>query len=149
MNDRHSLFPGPYYWALRTSFNFERKITPFLLRKMSEECPWRILNRMGEAFSIGLVYSAGVITWKGVSNRKWMKILPAIRQFAPRSALSFANLGLCFSVAECSLMAFRRQDDRINRLAAGGITGLLLSLRRGLLVSMIYSVTWLFILSIF
>ena len=128
-------------WPVETKFH--------LVKKMSEECPWRILGTMGTAFSVGLVYSTALITWRGISSRNWLKIVPSIRQNASNSACAFASFGLLFSISECSLMAFRRQDDKINRMAAGGITGFLLSVRRGILVSMINSFLAVFILSLF
>jgi mitochondrial import inner membrane translocase subunit TIM17 len=100
-----------------------------------EPCPYRIVDDVGSAFLIGAI---GGSIWHGVKGAKnsprgerFAGSLVAIKARAPVLGGQFSSWGGLFSCFDCSLVALRKKEDPFNSIAAGGITGALLSARAG------------------
>eukprot|EP00007_Cunea_sp_BSH-02190019_P003623 CAMPEP_0174234002 /NCGR_PEP_ID=MMETSP0417-20130205/3884_1 /TAXON_ID=242541 /ORGANISM="Mayorella sp, Strain BSH-02190019" /LENGTH=175 /DNA_ID=CAMNT_0015312301 /DNA_START=133 /DNA_END=657 /DNA_ORIENTATION=- len=104
-----------------------------------EPCPGRIWNDVGGAFAMGCIGGSLVHGFSGVRNsppgERIMGAYHGIRVRAPKLGGSFAVWGGLFSTFDCSLAAIRGQEDSINSIASGALTGGLLAARNGLSAS--------------
>ncbi|KAL6598256.1 hypothetical protein ACP70R_046421 [Stipagrostis hirtigluma subsp. patula] len=104
-----------------------------------EPCPDRIVEDCGMSFGMGALGGSAFHFLKGLYNSPNGHRLPgaatAVCMNAPRVGGSFAVWGGLFSCADCALVYARQKEDPWNPIAAGAITGGLLSLRRGLLAT--------------
>jgi len=102
-----------------------------------EPCPWRIIEDMGGAFSMGLIGGGIFQSIKGFRNapsglgRRFGGAFQTVRLNAPRYGGQFAVWGGCFSAVDCTLVYIRRKQDPWNSIISGAATGAILSARAG------------------
>jgi len=102
-----------------------------------EPCPWRIVEDMGGAFSMGLIGGGIFQTIKGFRNapsgmgRRFNGAFNTMRLNAPRYGGQFAVWGGTFSAVDCALVAVRKKQDPWNSIISGAVTGGVLSARAG------------------
>ena len=100
-----------------------------------EPCPWRIMDDIGGAFSMGVV--GGGIWWsvKGFRNAPkssgMTSAVELMKKRAPNTGGSFATWGALFATFDCALAAYRRKEDPWNSIASGAATGGVLAARAG------------------
>jgi len=100
-----------------------------------DPCPWRLVEDMGGAYSLGL---AGGTIWQGgksLVKREFRKVPRMIRQNAPKTGAAFAVWGFTFSMCDCTLIAIRKKEDIYNSVIAGAATGGILAARQGFAVA--------------
>merc|ERR1712035_7530 len=102
-----------------------------------DPCPWRLVEDMGGAYSMGLVGGGIWAGGKSIVRREFRYLARNVRQNAPRTAAGFAVWGFSFSLIDCSLIALRRKEDAMNAIIAGGATGAILAARQGPAASLV------------
>lgn len=100
-----------------------------------EPCPWRIVDDVGGAFSMGCV-GGGVFhiirgSWNAPSNSRMIGALNACTARAPILGGQFAVWGGLFACCDCSLTAVRKKEDPWNSIVSGAVTGGVLAARAG------------------
>jgi len=95
-----------------------------------DPCPWRLVEDMGGAYSMGLV-GGGVFHGGKTLFRRERNFLRAVRINSPKTAAGFAVWGFSFSLCDCTLIRIRRREDAYNSIIAGGVTGYVLAARQG------------------
>ncbi len=100
-----------------------------------EPCPWRIVDDIGGAFSMGCV-GGGVFhlirgSWNAPSNARMVGALNAISARSPILGGQFAVWGGLFACCDCSLTAIRQKEDPWNSIVSGAVTGGVLAARAG------------------
>lgn len=103
-----------------------------------EPCPWRIIEDVGGAFSMGLIGGGIFQSLKGFRNapsgmgRRFSGAFSTMRTHAPKYGGQFAVWGGTFSSVDCALVAIRKKQDPWNSIISGAVTGGVLSARAGL-----------------
>ncbi|KAL7580272.1 hypothetical protein ACA910_013005 [Epithemia clementina (nom. ined.)] len=100
-----------------------------------EPCPWRIVDDVGGAFSMGAVGGTVWHTIKGyrMSPRggKLAGVTSAVTARAPVLGGQFAVWGGLFACCDCTLTAIRQKEDPWNAIISGAATGGILAARAG------------------
>mmetsp|Transcript_27890 Transcript_27890/g.34425 ORF Transcript_27890/g.34425 Transcript_27890/m.34425 type:complete len:231 (+) Transcript_27890:108-800(+) len=100
-----------------------------------EPCPWRIVDDIGGAFSMGAIGGGAfhIIrgAWNAPSNSRMVGSLNACTARAPLLGGQFAVWGGLFACCDCSLTAIRRKEDPWNSILSGAATGGMLAARAG------------------
>mmetsp|Transcript_19861 Transcript_19861/g.28118 ORF Transcript_19861/g.28118 Transcript_19861/m.28118 type:complete len:244 (-) Transcript_19861:282-1013(-) len=100
-----------------------------------EPCPWRIVDDVGGAFSMGAIGGGLWHTIKGArlapKGARLKGSYSAIRARAPILGGQFAVWGGLFACCDCSLTAIRQKEDPWNSIISGGATGGVLAARAG------------------
>mmetsp|Transcript_34412 Transcript_34412/g.75327 ORF Transcript_34412/g.75327 Transcript_34412/m.75327 type:complete len:234 (-) Transcript_34412:164-865(-) len=100
-----------------------------------EPCPWRIIDDIGGAFSMGAIGGGIFHTIKGSWNApKGARIhgaLSAMQARGPVLGGQFAVWGGLFACCDCSLTAIRQKEDPWNSIISGAATGGVLAARAG------------------
>lgn len=100
-----------------------------------EPCPWRIVDDVGGAFSMGCVGGGIFHLIKGSLNApKGSRFNGGISAMQARSPIlggQFAVWGLLFACCDCSLTAIRQKEDPWNSIISGAATGGILAARAG------------------
>lgn len=102
-----------------------------------EPCPWRIVDDVGGAFSMGAI-GGGIFHLirgsynapKGLSNRS-RGAITALQARSPVLGGQFAVWGGLFACCDCSLTAIRQKEDPWNSIISGAATGGILAARAG------------------
>ncbi|MES1916934.1 MAG: hypothetical protein MHM6MM_008702 [Cercozoa sp. M6MM] len=98
-------------------------------------CPDRIVDDLGSAFAMGCIGGSvmhTVRTWRDAPRRSRLKhVLQNVSQRAPTIGSGFAMWGGLYAVWQCALSKFRRKDDKINSVLAGGLTSFVLAIGTG------------------
>mmetsp|Transcript_10912 Transcript_10912/g.16339 ORF Transcript_10912/g.16339 Transcript_10912/m.16339 type:complete len:230 (+) Transcript_10912:133-822(+) len=102
-----------------------------------EPCPWRIVDDVGGAFSMGAV-GGGIFHLlkgsynapKGLSSRARGGVT-ALQARSPILGGQFAVWGGLFACCDCSLTAMRQKEDPWNSIISGTVTGGILAARAG------------------
>eukprot|EP00124_Ichthyophonus_hoferi_P000879 Ihof_evm3s38 gene=Ihof_evmTU3s38 len=96
-------------------------------------CPYRILDDLGGAFSMGAVGGALFHLGKGYRNSppgmRLKSSISAVKARAPVLGGNFAAWGGTFSVFDCTLAAIRQKEDPWNAIFSGALTGGVLAAR--------------------
>jgi len=100
-----------------------------------DPCPWRLVEDMGGAYSLGLCGGTVFHGGKSLFRREWRKVPRMVRQNAPKTGAAFAIWGFSFSLCDCTLIALRKKEDMLNSVIAGGTTGFVLAARQGMAVA--------------
>jgi import inner membrane translocase subunit TIM17 len=100
-----------------------------------EPCPWRIVDDIGGAFSMGAV-GGGLFhvirgSWNAPSNSRMIGAMNACTARAPILGGQFAIWGGLFACCDCSLTAIRKKEDPWNSILSGAATGGVLAARAG------------------
>lgn len=81
-----------------------------------EPCPWRIIDDVGGAFSMGAIgggiWHLGRGSWTAPKNTKFMGGITALQARAPVLGGQFAVWGGLFACCDCSLTAIRQKVSR-------------------------------------
>jgi len=100
-----------------------------------DPCPYRILDDIGGAFTMG---AGGGAVWhavKGFRNsprgERILGMTTAVKARAPVLGGNFAVWGGLFSSFDCTLVAIRKKEDPWNSILSGAITGGVLAARGG------------------
>lgn len=100
-----------------------------------EPCPWRIVDDVGAAFSMGCI-GGGV--WHGIKGARLAppraRMLGSVSAIAARSPVlggQFAVWGGLFACCDCTFTALRQKEDPWNSIASGFFTGGILAARAG------------------
>mmetsp|Transcript_3966 Transcript_3966/g.5783 ORF Transcript_3966/g.5783 Transcript_3966/m.5783 type:complete len:243 (+) Transcript_3966:668-1396(+) len=100
-----------------------------------EPCPWRIVDDIGGAFSMGAIGGGLWHTIKGArlapQGARLIGSYSAVRARAPILGGQFAVWGGLFACCDCSLTALRQKEDPWNSIISGGATGGVLAARAG------------------
>lgn len=100
-----------------------------------EPCPWRIVDDVGGAFSMGAVGGTIWHTVKGYrmapKGGKWSGVTSAVSARAPVLGGQFAVWGGLFACCDCTLTAIRQKEDPWNAIISGAATGGILAARAG------------------
>jgi len=100
-----------------------------------EPCPWRIVDDVGGAFSMGAVGGGVFHTIKGSLNApvnsRLIGSLNAMTARGPVLGGQFAVWGGLFACCDCSLTAIRQKEDPWNSIVSGAATGGILAARAG------------------
>lgn len=100
-----------------------------------EPCPWRIVDDIGGAFSMGCVGGGlfNVIkgSWQAPSGSRMIGAANACAARAPILGGQFAVWGGLFACCDCSLTAIRQKEDPWNSILSGAATGGVLAARAG------------------
>mmetsp|Transcript_27710 Transcript_27710/g.39645 ORF Transcript_27710/g.39645 Transcript_27710/m.39645 type:complete len:235 (-) Transcript_27710:1661-2365(-) len=100
-----------------------------------EPCPWRIIDDVGGAFSMGAigggVWHLGRGSWTAPKNTKLLGGITAVQARAPVLGGQFAVWGGLFACCDCSLTAIRQKEDPWNSIISGAATGGALAARAG------------------
>lgn len=100
-----------------------------------EPCPWRVIDDIGGAFSMGAIGGGIFHTIKGSWNApKGARIhgaLSAMQARGPVLGGQFAVWGGLFACCDCSLTAIRQKEDPWNSIISGAATGGVLAARAG------------------
>jgi import inner membrane translocase subunit TIM17 len=100
-----------------------------------DPCPYRILDDVGGAFTMGAVGGSIWHAVKGARNsprgERLLGALTAVKGRAPVLGGNFAVWGGVFSVFDCSLAAMRHKEDPWNAILSGALTGGVLAARAG------------------
>jgi hypothetical protein len=86
-----------------------------------EPCPWRIIDDVGGAFSMGAI-GGGIWylmkgSWTAPRNTKFIGGITAVQARAPVLGGQFAVWGGLFACCDCSLTAIRQKVSRIVHVA--------------------------------
>jgi import inner membrane translocase subunit TIM17 len=100
-----------------------------------EPCPWRIIDDVGGAFSMGAV-GGGTFNiikgaWQAPKNSRMIGALNACTTRGPVLGGQFAVWGGIFACFDCSLTAVRQKEDPWNSILSGAATGGVLAARAG------------------
>mmetsp|Transcript_17858 Transcript_17858/g.42137 ORF Transcript_17858/g.42137 Transcript_17858/m.42137 type:complete len:229 (-) Transcript_17858:132-818(-) len=100
-----------------------------------EPCPWRIVDDVGGAFTMGAVGGTVWHTIKGLRmSPKGGKIAGAVSAVTARAPVlggQFAVWGGLFACCDCTLTAIRQKEDPWNAIMSGAATGGILAARAG------------------
>jgi len=100
-----------------------------------EPCPWRIVDDVGGAFSMGAVGGGIFHTVKGSlnapTNSRMIGSLNAMTARGPVLGGQFAVWGGLFACCDCTLTAIRQKEDPWNSIISGAATGGILAARAG------------------
>ncbi|XP_014291392.1 mitochondrial import inner membrane translocase subunit Tim17-B [Halyomorpha halys] len=102
-----------------------------------EPCPWRIVDDVGGAFTMGLIGGSIFQSIKGFRNapsgfnKRLTGSLAAVKQKGPMLGGSFAVWGGVFSTIDCTLVHFRQKEDPWNSIISAATTGGILAARNG------------------
>lgn len=100
-----------------------------------EPCPWRIVDDVGGAFSMGAIGGGVFHTIKGAlnapTNSRLIGSLNAMTARGPVLGGQFAVWGGLFACCDCSLTAIRQKEDPWNSIISGAATGGILAARAG------------------
>lgn len=100
-----------------------------------EPCPWRIIDDIGGAFSMGAVAGGGFNlirgAWNAPSQSRTIGAVNAISTRGPILGGQFAVWGGLFACCDCSLTAIRQKEDPFNSIISGAVTGGALAARAG------------------
>jgi len=102
-----------------------------------EPCPWRIVDDIGGAFTMGAIGGGVFQSYRGFRNapsgiaRRFAGSLSAVQIRSPIIAGSFAVWGGMFSTFDCSLAHLRKKEDPWNSILSGALTGGVLAARSG------------------
>uniref|UniRef100_A0A7S2IBE2 Mitochondrial import inner membrane translocase subunit TIM17 n=1 Tax=Helicotheca tamesis TaxID=374047 RepID=A0A7S2IBE2_9STRA len=100
-----------------------------------EPCPWRIVDDIGGAFSMGAIGGGIFHTIKGSWNApKGARMYGAMSAMSARGPVlggQFAVWGGLFACCDCSLTAIRQKEDPWNSIISGAATGGVLAARAG------------------
>ncbi|KAL4488881.1 hypothetical protein ABPG72_005668 [Tetrahymena utriculariae] len=98
-------------------------------------CPYRIVDDIGGAFSMGAFAGCIIYFIKGMyyapSSERFSQGFDLLRKRAPILGGNFAMWGALFTISECGLIHYRQVEDNWNKVAGGFITGAMLSIRGG------------------
>eukprot|EP00298_Acanthocystis_sp_HF-20_P002977 c13353_g1_i2.p1 GENE.c13353_g1_i2~~c13353_g1_i2.p1 ORF type:complete len:200 (+),score=77.44 c13353_g1_i2:104-703(+) len=104
-----------------------------------QPCPYRIIDDIGGAFTIGVVGGSIWHTIKGARNApKGSRIrgsIEAVKNRAPVLGGNFAVWGTLFSTFDCLFVRIRGKEDPYNAIASGFCTGAALAARGGILAA--------------
>jgi len=100
-----------------------------------EPCPWRIIDDVGGAFSMGAI-GGGVFhvirgSWNAPSNSRLIGGINAMTARGPVLGGQFAVWGGMFACCDCTLTAIRQKEDPWNSIISGATTGGILAARAG------------------
>jgi import inner membrane translocase subunit TIM17 len=100
-----------------------------------EPCPWRIVDDIGGAFSMGAVGGSVFHVIRGAkqapTNTRMIGALNAVSARAPILGGQFAIWGGLFACCDCTLTALRQKEDPWNSIISGTLTGGILAVRAG------------------
>jgi import inner membrane translocase subunit TIM17 len=100
-----------------------------------EPCPWRIVDDVGGAFSMGAIGGGIFHVIKGSFNApvgaRLVGGLGALQARGPVLGGQFAVWGGLFACCDCSLTAIRQKEDPWNSIISGAATGGALAARAG------------------
>mmetsp|Transcript_10454 Transcript_10454/g.12286 ORF Transcript_10454/g.12286 Transcript_10454/m.12286 type:complete len:245 (-) Transcript_10454:43-777(-) len=100
-----------------------------------EPCPWRIVDDVGGAFSMGAVGGGVYHIIKGSLNApinsRLIGSMNAMTARGPVLGGQFAVWGGLFACCDCSLTALRQKEDPWNSIMSGAATGGILAARAG------------------
>mmetsp|Transcript_24358 Transcript_24358/g.28060 ORF Transcript_24358/g.28060 Transcript_24358/m.28060 type:complete len:232 (+) Transcript_24358:64-759(+) len=100
-----------------------------------EPCPWRIVDDVGGAYSMGAIGGGAFHIIKGSYNApsgaRGVGALSALQARAPVLGGQFAVWGGIFACCDCSLTAMRQKEDPWNSIVSGALTGGILASRAG------------------
>lgn len=100
-----------------------------------EPCPWRIIDDIGGAFSMGAIGGGAfhVIrgSWNAPSNSRFVGGINAMAARGPVLGGQFAVWGGMFACCDCTLTAIRQKEDPWNSIISGATTGGILAARAG------------------
>eukprot|EP01001_Neometanema_parovale_P010103 NODE_6340_length_856_cov_112.856753_g6106_i0.p1 GENE.NODE_6340_length_856_cov_112.856753_g6106_i0~~NODE_6340_length_856_cov_112.856753_g6106_i0.p1 ORF type:complete len:204 (-),score=22.67 NODE_6340_length_856_cov_112.856753_g6106_i0:204-815(-) len=119
--------------------HFDQSLTQDSFIKGREPCPFRIMDDCGGAFAMGVVAGSiwhfGKGCWQAPRTQGPRTIarlgLDLMKQRAPTVGGSFAIWGFSFSLVECCMIYYRKRDDWLNAVLAGGVAGSVLAARAG------------------
>lgn len=100
-----------------------------------EPCPWRIVDDVGGAYSMGAI-GGGIFhsikgSWNAPRGGKLMGSMTAIQARGPVLGGQFAVWGGLFACCDCTLTAIRQKEDPWNSIISGAATGGILAARAG------------------
>mmetsp|Transcript_34975 Transcript_34975/g.52193 ORF Transcript_34975/g.52193 Transcript_34975/m.52193 type:complete len:232 (-) Transcript_34975:576-1271(-) len=100
-----------------------------------EPCPWRIVDDIGGAFSMGAI-GGGIFhtikgSWNAPKGARAYGALSAMSARGPVLGGQFAVWGGVFACCDCSLTAIRQKEDPWNSIVSGAATGGILAARAG------------------
>jgi import inner membrane translocase subunit TIM17 len=100
-----------------------------------EPCPWRIVDDVGGAFSMGAIGGGLWHTIKGArmapKGARFAGSLSAVQARSPVLGGQFAVWGGLFACCDCTLTAVRQKEDPWNSIISGAATGGVLAARAG------------------
>mmetsp|Transcript_12969 Transcript_12969/g.16992 ORF Transcript_12969/g.16992 Transcript_12969/m.16992 type:complete len:228 (-) Transcript_12969:51-734(-) len=100
-----------------------------------EPCPWRIVDDIGGAFSMGAIGGSVWHTLKGLrmspKGAKMAGAVSAVTARAPVLGGQFAVWGGLFACCDCTLTSIRQKEDPWNAIMSGAATGGILAARAG------------------
>jgi len=100
-----------------------------------EPCPWRIIDDVGGAFSLGCIGGGIWHSIKGArvapKGARLAGSLSSIQARAPVLGGQFAVWGGLFASCDCTLTSIRQKEDPWNSIISGAVTGGLLASRAG------------------
>lgn len=100
-----------------------------------EPCPWRIVDDVGGAYSMGAIGGGLFHSIKGAWNAprggKMMGSMLGLQARGPILGGQFAVWGGLFACCDCSLTAIRQKEDPWNSIISGAATGGMLAARAG------------------
>ena len=98
-------------------------------------CPGRIVNELGDGFSIGAILGSFWYMAKGsyysVPKERIIGGLTLVRQRAPVLGGAFAMWAGIFSATSCVMVYIRKKEDPLNSVVGGAATGFILAIRGG------------------
>ena len=100
-----------------------------------EPCPWRVIDDIGGAFSMGAI-GGGIFhtikgSWNAPKGARIHRALSAMQARGPVLGGQFAVWGGLFACCDCSLTAIRQKEDPWNSIISGAATGGVLAARAG------------------
>lgn len=100
-----------------------------------EPCPWRIIDDVGGAFSMGAV-GGGIFhilrgAWVAPKGSRLTGSINATSVRGPVLGGQFAVWGGIFACCDCTLTAIRQKEDPWNSIMSGAATGGILAARSG------------------
>eukprot|EP00127_Corallochytrium_limacisporum_P001344 Clim_evm9s52 gene=Clim_evmTU9s52 len=105
-----------------------------------DPCPYRILDDLGGAFSLGAIGGSMVHFYKGFRHspkgQALRGALSAAKARGPVLGGNFAAWGGLFSTFDCTFAAVRRTEDPWNSIMSGAATGGVLAARSGVSASL-------------
>jgi len=100
-----------------------------------EPCPWRMVDDVGGAFSMGAVGGGMFHFIKGFKNApkggRFRGAVSAVKARGPVLGGGFAVWGGLFACFDCSITAVRQKEDPWNSILSGAATGGILAARAG------------------
>jgi import inner membrane translocase subunit TIM17 len=100
-----------------------------------EPCPWRIVDDVGGAFSMGAIGGGLWHTIKGArmapAGARFAGSLSAVQARGPVLGGQFAVWGGLFACCDCTLTSIRQKEDPWNSIISGAATGGVLAARAG------------------